>query len=1291
MYGALGEEGATQKTKRATNNTTKEAVTEQESVQKYEANDVVELVKALFSIGDLTNAQKMLSEYDKLIDLYPQLAYDIYRLCRVVLQPAYQNFASQKTRKLYEHFAQCAQQSQLKSALSTQDDPNPKLPSQITLKRILVTDALLNDTQDLVKKERYVFFYKEWQESLHLCSTPAHLTAHFMPLMRLAGNRTYLATDLIQTMILCIGGLLEQESEFPGSRVHCMNMLREFLLPAISFSQDNPGTMASVWEILCRFTFQERYCLYGEWYNDFYKKSIETKLLKARTERSVKDVMRRVSKNDVRRCGRDLGKLAHSNPTIVFNVMLDQVQQFDNMAPMMADACRYLGDFAYDVLGYVMTEKWTGSLGPGRTLKQKEKDDGMPSTWLRALSVFSGMLFKKQDIDSTPLLRYIACRLREDDSVADLILLNEFVTKMGGIEILASACTEDQITAAGCSSHLKNEAFLPISMDNRRASRRVLNRLKDSLRRNNVGFEILVLLYRLEEACSGETGVNASDRCSKLDRVRQTQSQYLELLTSLFEDEEYDALVPNVDILVKDYALPVDIAMNFNRPKTQCAIRNKLDAPIVPDQVWAPFEPLEKTISALLPDPPLNSIFSSEFFVIFWQLGLYDIYCPEKHYKVAIERNTEMLRQCQDTRSNYYQSNRPSVVSKSERQAQVSLEILREDLPKHKTHVEKILAVLKSSMSRWFTKPNQRQAQILSIMQHCLLPRSRQSEVDAAFCYEFTMIMHRINTPNFSSLTLFDKMLSDNLPASFLAFTEYETTIYSRFIFKALSHMQHWHKDEKVYQSEAHGNNLIGFQKNWNAGATTIAEEDLLSFNEFQRVLNKWHFKSALAIEQALKSGETHVIKNAFLVLRQFIPCFPAVVDHGNSIIKIVTKLSNEEKRGNIKVLARSYLGLINKYKSKWMTKEKFLGIEEPAPPVELKITPPTAPAPPTNGSSRDVKESNRDANKDKDFSRDTNKDKESSKDKERSSSDRHESRNEESSKHRSENGERHASRPASPSRRGDDRSSRNASQTSPSSLTRKRSREQDTITRSEKSPRIADESSSRHHHRRSTSNNGTPSSSRRESPRESKDITSRLSTPTRSSNVDLSRSSTSARDTGRDTVRESSSRKEFAVPAAVMPRGRGASAAVAAAAAAAVASNGSSSHNTSNDERNGRSSRSQQTEVSGSNNNNVSGASSRREDERSTTSRAVTGPPSSSSADHRNSSSSKRPLDDRNDRHERPEKRRDIRDDRSRSDRGRMDDRRDDRRGGDDRRRADDRRVDDRRDRDRHDRRRRR
>ncbi|KAI8883724.1 hypothetical protein K501DRAFT_285239 [Backusella circina FSU 941] len=1238
MFGALGEEGATQKVKRTPTSSQESEATPE---KKYGANDVVELTKALLSVGDLYHVQTVLAKYDKLCDLYPQLANDIYRICRVILQPAYELFVPEKTKKLFKHFAQCAERSEFKVALSTIDNPNPDIPEQIKLKRVLVTDALLNGTRDLVKQERYVFFYKEWADNLDLCEAPEHLTTRFMPLMRLAGYRTYLATDLTQKLLHITVGLLDRATEFPNSRIHCINMLREFLIPAVSFSKGNPGTMADVWDVVSRLSFQERYCLYGEWSTDFYKKNIETKLLKARLERAVKFVMRRVSKNDVRQCGRDLGKLAHSNPTIVFNIILDQVQSFDNMAPLMADACRYLGDFSYDVLGFMMTEKWTGSLGPGKGKRIKEKEDGIPATWLRALSVFSGMLFKKQDIDPLPLLRYMVYRLRKKDAVQDLVLLNEFITKMGGIEIIAGAHTEDQITAAGCAEALRGEAFLPISVDNRRASRRVLSRLKDALRKNNTAFEILALLYVLGESVLVEPNVYADVRCSRLDRVHQTQLQYFELLTSLFEGEEYDALVPNADVLVNDYNLPLDTAMNFVRPKTQYAIKAKIDTPIVEGECWAPVQPLAEVIPTLMPDPTIDSVFSAEFYTYFWQLSLYDIYCPVAHYENAIKRHTDMIRQCQDTRSSFYQSNRPSVVNKAERQAQASLEIIKEELPKHKAHVEKILSVLKESQQRWFPSTVKRVALISHVMQYCLLPRSDQSEVDAAFCYEFVMLMHRLGVKNFSSLTLFDKVLSENLPAVFSSFTEYETTIHARFIFKTLSKMSSWHADERLYLKEAHGEGLIGFQKNWSAqpnqaGGQEIAKEDLLSYSEFKRVLHKWHFKACGAIEQALNSGEAHLITNAFLVLRQFIPCFPMVSQHGDSIIKIVDKLGKLDNRGNIKVLARSYLGLIEKNKSKWVSRNVFLGTEKES---ESSTSRTSSSSQPTTVSLEKKSSSTSNSNNNEE-----NKESSTS----NSSGNHHSSSTTSSSRHASS-----SSKTTSPTRRSESKSV----STAESTADRKRPRDTEPLSR-EKSQRLDETGSSSRYKSSSssttaaaatssssnnntsssngnnttsaagsslTANNTSSSSSSRHSPRES---SSRTGTP--------HRDPTRVRDPAREAIREAA--RENARETSTRSSKESSSTRTTAPASTSSRSATTRDTTTTRDERSTRTSTTTRTSSSAAS----SPSESRKDDDRRAASSSATARSSSASR------ATKRTLDiDRDRERERPEKRRDHREER--------------------------------------------
>ncbi|CAO3576341.1 unnamed protein product [Absidia cylindrospora] len=942
QYGALGEDGTTKKAAKSATDV-EEGEDRVEPARTYDANDVVELTKALLSIGDIIHSEEILSKYNKLCDMYPVLAHYIYRLSGVILEPSYQLYVPDDIKARSTYFLECAQQSELKSVLPSSG--KGKIPKPPKLTTYFVLDCLKDGTHDLKKKQIYRFFYTRWAEQLETATSYDQLLTHLMPMMRLAGYHAYLAPTLIHKLIQTLLALFERGEATPDSeqRKMCITLAREFLLPAIAFSGGNPGLMANVWELLDLLTFQERCRLYGEWGNDFYKKSIETKLLKARVERNVKSVMRRVSKNDVRQCGRDLGKLAHSNPTIVFSVMLDQIQSFDNLAPYMADACRYMSNFSYDVLGYFMTEKWTGSQGAGRMKKIKLKEDGITSSWLRALSVFAGMLYKKQGIDPTPLIRYMALRLQYDDSVADLVLFNEFITKLCGIEIIGSTLTDDQITSAGCSDALRAEAFIPISQDNKKATKRVITRLKDTLKKDDAALELLVLLYRLYESCSSQQDISTRERVKRLNQVHQTILQYTELLITVFDEAEYSALIPSMDVLYNEYGLPYTAVMQILRPKTRYLLKNSMDTDASDDSVPPlVLQPLIQATPSMMQNDVIFEIMSPEFFVVFWQLNLYDIHCPVKHYEAAIKRHTDLIAQCRDPRSSVCQANRPSAVSKMERQAQTSLDALQVDLPKHKQDVENTMKMLKASHSRWFVDKVDRVILIRCILQYCLYPRSVISEVDAVYCYKFAMMMHQLNVSNFSSLTLVDQILCDSLPATLMTFTDYETTIHARFIFKTFAKMSRWYNDEKLYGDEAHGPGLIGFQRSWSVQSSSeVPKKDLLSHDDFKKVMHKWHLSANQFFEQALQSGDSHQIRNTFLILRQFIPHFPSIREHGNILVAATKALATNEKRDDLKVLARSYLGLIEKNKSRWVSRNKFMGLPEPEP-VKPSTPPPT-------------------------------------------------------------------------------------------------------------------------------------------------------------------------------------------------------------------------------------------------------------------------------------------------------------------------------------------------------------
>lgn len=101
-------------------------------------------------------------------------------------------------------------------------------------------------------------------------------------------------------------------------------------------------------------------------------------------EKDTKGLVGKIGSLTVKPSGRQIGRLAHSNPTVVFEVIIDSIQRMDNLAFFIADACRYLQSLSYEVLTYLLIEKLTGSQGAGKMKKKKLKDDGINNEdWLK--------------------------------------------------------------------------------------------------------------------------------------------------------------------------------------------------------------------------------------------------------------------------------------------------------------------------------------------------------------------------------------------------------------------------------------------------------------------------------------------------------------------------------------------------------------------------------------------------------------------------------------------------------------------------------------------------------------------------------------------------------------------------------------------------------------------------------------------------------------------------------------------------------------------------------------------
>lgn len=110
-----------------------------------------------------------------------------------------------------------------------------------------------------------------------------------------------------------------------------------------------------------------------------YRRIPALSVKKAEAERDIKSVLRRLSTDNVKTLGKSLVKIAHTNPTIVFAIVLNQVQSYDNLINPVIEAVRYLTAFGYDVLAFSLLD----ALSSGKT---KTKDDGTSvAMWLQGM------------------------------------------------------------------------------------------------------------------------------------------------------------------------------------------------------------------------------------------------------------------------------------------------------------------------------------------------------------------------------------------------------------------------------------------------------------------------------------------------------------------------------------------------------------------------------------------------------------------------------------------------------------------------------------------------------------------------------------------------------------------------------------------------------------------------------------------------------------------------------------------------------------------------------------------
>ncbi|KAJ8254926.1 hypothetical protein GJAV_G00198930 [Gymnothorax javanicus] len=722
----------------------------------------------------------------------------------------------------------------------------------------------------------------------------------------------------------------------------------QVLLPSLTLMDCNACMSEELWGFFKLLPYQHRYRLYGQWKNETYSNHPLLVKVKAQTVDRAKYIMKRLTKENVKPSGRQIGKLSHSNPTILFDYILSQIQWYDNLITPVVDSLKYLTSLSYDVLTYCIIE----ALANPEKEKMKH-DDTTISSWLQSLASLCGAVFRKYPIELAGLLQYVTNQLKAGKSF-DLLILKEVVQKMAGIEI-TDEMTMEQLEAMTGGEQLKAEGGYFGQIRNTKKSSQ---RLKDALLDHELALPLCLLMAQQRNGVVfSEGGEKHLKLVGKLyDQCHDTLVQFGGFLASNLSTEDYIKRVPAIDILCNQFHTPHDAAFFLSRPMYAHQILSKYDELKKAEKGNRQQQKAHKYMAAceLVMGPVHEAVVSlhlpkvwddmrPQFYATFWSLTMYDLAVPHNAYDREVNKLKAQMK---------------AIDENTEMEEKKQLE-----------HVQRVLHRLKLEKDNWLLAKSTKNETITKFLQLCLFPRCVFSAIDAVYCARFVELVHQQKTPNFCTLLCYDRVFSDII-YTVASCTENEARRYGRFLCCMLETVTRWHSDRAIYEKEC--GNYPGFLTIFRATSFDGGNKaDQLDYENFRHVVHKWHYKLTKASVHCLETGEYTHIRNILIVLTKILPCYPKVLNLGQALECRVHKICQEEKekRPDLYALAMGYSGQLKGRKVHMVPENEFHHKEQPvrsATPASLQNGPGSTgkPAAATVNTSKPEEGASEDADK---------------------------------------------------------------------------------------------------------------------------------------------------------------------------------------------------------------------------------------------------------------------------------------------------------------------------------------
>lgn len=952
--------------KSTTSDVSAEASREKSLGESLESEDQkVLLLRSLLSIGALPESLFILGKFPWLRDAFPEIMEHLHRILHHSLGPIMKHSRPLKER---------GDLHQPSSNPATDSGGAPRGVIKCLEERPRLVHRWANlDKGDDGKGNRLVFYWDDWADQIPICHTYDDVLTLCSTLLNISGVNIGRDVKLLTSLTRIGCASLDLDSSAMNLQ-RWVGLSKRLIVPALSLTEPNIGTVMEVYKLVERFDQQTRFSIYSEWFSGATSRQPDIKAAIEITKAQTRDILKRISKTNTRQMAQALAKVTYSSPGAVFAVALSQIESYDNLTEVVIECAEYFAPMGYDVLTWSLLS----SLG-GPTRDRVQANGLLTSRWLCALSQFTGQVSKRYSLMKPgPLLHYVSNQLQKKQT-SDLIVLKEIITSMGGL-ISDVNFSEAQTAAMAGGPILRHQVLLSLH-DARHTSRQSSRRLVDDLIHSGLVDRLLLSLANRQQTIIYIVPDEQADLKilgNIQDALHETLGQYMELLRTNLTPDQFEKLIPGVIELIAKYRidpkvafwisrdtlaraiLPRPQALNPSQSFTASASRGDFpdsdsfestdhhddSAPAIDRTVTTQLSvvsadpdvmaDLQKTsqaegeslnidymqnviieLQAWLPQPILASV-STSFYFTFWQLSLHDILVPSKSYEEENKRLTGESIAVSKDRSDM--STR-GLKKREEKQAQISTQkdMVNSEFSLHIEHKRLVSQRLRMEKDKWFADFVGVKPGVISdaILQHCLLPRAMMSSIDASFSFRFIKAVHQQNASYFRTLDVYNRLFKERrLAALIFLSTTAEATNLGFFLNEILRDLQHWHSSRVLYEKEAFGpkRDYVGFAKTVRGPAQP---ESLLDHAEFSSLLSKWHGSLLIAIRRCFDSREYMHISNAITVLRAIYQHFPRLTTHGQALLSSLSALKTDE-REDLKLSANALFGLIKRKEKEW-------------------------------------------------------------------------------------------------------------------------------------------------------------------------------------------------------------------------------------------------------------------------------------------------------------------------------------------------------------------------------------